>query len=384
MLDREADTLPLTTQAALLSLNRSSLYYRPVGPDAEEIALKHRIDEIYTDRPFYGSRRMTAQLNQEGYAVNRKRVQRFMREMGIWGIAPGPQTSTRHPQHPVYPYLLNGVTPAYPNHVWGIDITYIRLVQGGGLPISGAHAVQVTQYSDPQGETTPYGQVVTAQLHWAVPISVVHLQLPTSVPLTSTVEQPSQYVAFGSNTAQSNSQCTTPTLSLATASTISTCSTATIYVTKDIPATTSCQPQTTAVCSPSTQKTWVTSSTEQCGYTTQDEYTCHPVQRCTPVTSEVCTPIWGEQCGSWSGGTYTPWGYCITTHSDSCTTQTSESCSTTDVCGYSPVTTYSCHPVTTGHWQTTTTESCHDVTTTACTTVPAHTEQVPETVQQCS
>ncbi|OLZ12305.1 hypothetical protein BFX06_09870 [Sulfobacillus thermosulfidooxidans] len=123
MLDREADTLPLTTQAALLSLNRSSLYYRPVGPDAEEIALKHRIDEIYTDRPFYGSRRMTAQLNQEGYAVNRKRVQRFMREMGIWGLAPGPQTSTRHPQHPVYPYLLNGVTPAYPNHVWGIDIT---------------------------------------------------------------------------------------------------------------------------------------------------------------------------------------------------------------------------------------------------------------------
>jgi putative transposase len=120
----------LTTQAALLSLNRSSLYDRPVGPDAEEIALKHRIDEIYTDRPFYGSRRMTAQLNHEGYAVTRKRVQRARREMGIWGLAPGPQTSTRHPQHPVYPYLLKGVTPAYPNHVWGIDVTDIRLVHG--------------------------------------------------------------------------------------------------------------------------------------------------------------------------------------------------------------------------------------------------------------
>ncbi|WP_192812046.1 IS3 family transposase [Sulfobacillus thermosulfidooxidans] len=130
LLDRGADTLPLTTQAALLSLNRSSLYYRPVGPDAEEIALKHRIDEIYIDRPFYGSRRMTAQLNHEGYAVNRKRVQRTMREMGIWGLAPGPKTSTRHPQHPVYPYLLKGVTPAYPNHVWGIDVTYIRMVHG--------------------------------------------------------------------------------------------------------------------------------------------------------------------------------------------------------------------------------------------------------------
>ncbi|AEJ40793.1 transposase IS3/IS911 family protein [Sulfobacillus acidophilus TPY] len=104
LLDRGVDTLPLTTQAALLSLNRSSLYYRPVGPDAEEIALKHRIDDIDTDRPFYGSRRITAQLNHEGYTVNRKRVQRYMREMGVWGLAPGPQTSTRHPQHPVYPY----------------------------------------------------------------------------------------------------------------------------------------------------------------------------------------------------------------------------------------------------------------------------------------
>ena len=85
---------------------------------------------IYPARPFYGARRMAAQLNQEGYAVNRKRVQRYMREMGIWGLAPGPQTSTRHPQHPVYPDLLKGVTPVYPNHVWGIDVTYIRLAHG--------------------------------------------------------------------------------------------------------------------------------------------------------------------------------------------------------------------------------------------------------------
>ncbi len=122
--------MPLSTQAALLSLSRASLYYRPVGPDPVEVALKHRIDEIYTDRPFYGSRRMTVQLQQEGHAINRKRVQRYMREMGIWGLAPGPHTSTRHSAHPIYPYLLKGVTPAYPNHVWGIDITYIRLAHG--------------------------------------------------------------------------------------------------------------------------------------------------------------------------------------------------------------------------------------------------------------
>jgi putative transposase len=95
-----------------------------------EVALKHRIDEIYTGRPFYGSRRMTAQLRREGHAINRKRVQRYIREMSIWGVAHGPHTSTPHPIHKVYPYLLNGVTPAYPNHVWSIDVTYIRLVHG--------------------------------------------------------------------------------------------------------------------------------------------------------------------------------------------------------------------------------------------------------------
>jgi len=95
LLERGSDALPLTIQAHLLSLNRSHLYYRPVGPDAEEIALKHRTEDIDTDRPFYRSRRMTTQLNHEGYPVNRKRVQRYMREMGIWGLAPGPQTSTR-------------------------------------------------------------------------------------------------------------------------------------------------------------------------------------------------------------------------------------------------------------------------------------------------
>ena len=85
--DRE---LPIRTQAELLGLNRSSLYYKPVKPSAEEIALKHRIDEIYTDHPYYGSRRITAQLRREGFTVNRKAVQRHMREMGIQGICLAP------------------------------------------------------------------------------------------------------------------------------------------------------------------------------------------------------------------------------------------------------------------------------------------------------
>lgn len=131
LLDRsEGREIPIKTQALLLGLNRSGLYYKPVGPSEEELAIKRRIDEIYTDHPYYGSRRITAQLRREGYVVNRKAVQRHMREMGIEGVRPGRNLSKRNSEHRVYPYLLRGVKPSHPNHVWGIDITYIRLQKG--------------------------------------------------------------------------------------------------------------------------------------------------------------------------------------------------------------------------------------------------------------
>jgi putative transposase len=117
-------------QADLLSLSRSSLYYRSRSPSLEEVAIKHRIDALYTQYPFYGSRRITAQLRREGTVINRKAVQRHMREMGIAGIAPGPNLSRRDSEHRVFPYLLRDLTSAHPNHVWGIDITYIRLHAG--------------------------------------------------------------------------------------------------------------------------------------------------------------------------------------------------------------------------------------------------------------
>ena len=127
MIEWQDSELSITKQAELLSLNRSSLYYKPVGPSAEDVAIKHRIDEIYTKYSFYGSRRITALLNQEGVNINRKRVQRHMREMGIQAVYPGPNLSKRNLQHRIYPYLLKGVNINYPNHVWSIDITYIRL-----------------------------------------------------------------------------------------------------------------------------------------------------------------------------------------------------------------------------------------------------------------
>lgn len=117
----------MRTQAVLLGLARSGLYYRPVQPGAEEVRIKHRLDELYTAHPFYGSRRLAAQLRREGLRVNRKAVQRHMHEMGIAGIAPGPLTSTPAPEHRIYPYLLRGVTARYPNHIWGVDITYVRM-----------------------------------------------------------------------------------------------------------------------------------------------------------------------------------------------------------------------------------------------------------------
>src|SRR5947209_1464996 len=94
-IERSSDELPLTTQAELLSLNRSSLYYQPQPPSATEIGIKHRIDELYTRWPFYGSRRITVHLQREGVTINRKTVQRHMREMGIEGVSPGPNLSKR-------------------------------------------------------------------------------------------------------------------------------------------------------------------------------------------------------------------------------------------------------------------------------------------------
>jgi putative transposase len=128
--ERGRSKLPLTVQADLLSLSRASLYYRPRTPSLEEVAIKHRIDALYTQYPFYGSRRIAAQLRRDGLLVNRKAVQRHMREMGIAGVAPGPNLSRRDSEHRVYPYLLRDLTSAYPNHVWGIDITYVRLHAG--------------------------------------------------------------------------------------------------------------------------------------------------------------------------------------------------------------------------------------------------------------
>jgi putative transposase len=122
--------LSVRRQCALLGLNRSSFYYEPASETPEIPRLMRLIDEQYTACPFYGSRRMTAGLIQQGEPVNRKPVQRLMRLMGLEAIYPKPRLSLAGRGHRIYPYLVRGVTIERPDQVWSADITYVPMVTG--------------------------------------------------------------------------------------------------------------------------------------------------------------------------------------------------------------------------------------------------------------
>lgn len=124
--------LSITRQCDLAGVARSTFYgsRKKVEPRVRDRELQSKIEAQYTLHPFYGSRRMTAFLRGLGDLKNRKRVQRLMSELGLLGMAPGPNTSRRHRQHPIYPYLLRGLNVVRPNQVWGTEFTYIRLERG--------------------------------------------------------------------------------------------------------------------------------------------------------------------------------------------------------------------------------------------------------------
>jgi putative transposase len=130
MLDRDHPALSVRRQCTLLSLARSGVY-RPKPPaDDGDLGVMRRIDALFLAHPFLGSRRMTALLRVEGQAINRKRVQRLMRLMGIAALGPKPRTTKPAPGHRIYPYLLRGVVIDRPNQVWAADITYIPIGRG--------------------------------------------------------------------------------------------------------------------------------------------------------------------------------------------------------------------------------------------------------------
>ena len=117
-------------QCDLVGLSRSAYYSTPRAESPQNLQLMRLLDAQYLVTPFYGSRRMAVWLKDEGYRVNRKRLQRLMRPMGLEGLAPGPQTSQAHPAHPRYPYLLRNVAVVRPNQAWCVDITYVPMAVG--------------------------------------------------------------------------------------------------------------------------------------------------------------------------------------------------------------------------------------------------------------
>lgn len=130
LVDRNDGVLSVRRQCALLGVARSGVYRPPRPAGTDDLALTRRIDELFMAWPFLGSRRMAQLLGEDGAAVNRKRVQRLMREMGIAALGPRPRTSRPASGHKIYPYLLRGMTIDRPNQVWAADITYVPIGRG--------------------------------------------------------------------------------------------------------------------------------------------------------------------------------------------------------------------------------------------------------------
>jgi putative transposase len=130
MIDAKDPKLSVSNQCRLLTLNRSTYYYKKKPVKPEDLELMRIIDEQYLKTPSWGTRSMRNYLRRLGYKINRKRVQRLMRLMGLEAIYPKPKTSRPHPAHKVYPYLLRNMIVERPNQVWTADITYIPMSRG--------------------------------------------------------------------------------------------------------------------------------------------------------------------------------------------------------------------------------------------------------------
>ncbi len=130
MVDHSNPSLSVVRQCRLLGIGRSGMYYQPKGNSEEDLAVMKLIDRQYLATPFYGSRKVVAWLGSQGLRVNRKRVRRLMRVMGLKAIYRRPRTSRRPPGHKIYPYLLTGMKITRLNQVWAADITYIPMARG--------------------------------------------------------------------------------------------------------------------------------------------------------------------------------------------------------------------------------------------------------------
>jgi putative transposase len=130
MVERDHPGLSITRQCTLLQVSRSSLYYEALGESPLNLELMRLIDKQFLETPYYGARQMVWHLRRQGYRANRKRVRRLMQTMGLAAIYQKPDTSTPHPAHEIYPYLLRGVEIGEPNRVWCADVCYIPMRKG--------------------------------------------------------------------------------------------------------------------------------------------------------------------------------------------------------------------------------------------------------------
>ena len=129
-LDREHPDLSIRRQCRMLTLARSGVYRPPAPANDNELEAMRRIDALFTERPFFGARRIARTLSADGFPIDRKRVRRLMRRMGIEALGPKPRTTKPAPGHKIYPYLLRDLKIERPNHVWAADITYIPIGKG--------------------------------------------------------------------------------------------------------------------------------------------------------------------------------------------------------------------------------------------------------------
>ena len=130
MIEPEHPELSAVRQCELVSISRSGFYHRPAGETALNLELMRLVDAQFLETPWYGSRQMARHLRREGYVVGRKRIRRLMAKMGLTPIYQRPRTSTPHPDHQVFPYLLRELVIGRPNHVWCTDITYLPMRRG--------------------------------------------------------------------------------------------------------------------------------------------------------------------------------------------------------------------------------------------------------------
>ena len=129
MLDNDND-FDISAQCELLSLNRTSVYYKQRPPSPKKIGVLNAMDRIFTEEPTYGARRIMVELRKQGHRICRQTAADYMKILGLEAIYQKPNTSKPHPNHKVYPYLLRNIKASYPNHIWGTDITYIGMPGG--------------------------------------------------------------------------------------------------------------------------------------------------------------------------------------------------------------------------------------------------------------